>query len=85
MAVVSADTPESLLVAVTAAHIDPMALVAKERQTGNAGMRRVLEGSCQTLTIPAHAEVDPGTLRAIIRQASRYIPENELRPHFWAP
>jgi predicted RNA binding protein YcfA (HicA-like mRNA interferase family) len=38
----------------------------------------------QTLTIPKHRELDTGTLRAIIRQASRFIPEDQLRPHFYA-
>lgn len=48
-------------------------------------LRRVLaDGSRQTLTIPAHAELDMGTLKAIYRQALRYIPEVELRPHFYA-
>ncbi|MFC1864410.1 type II toxin-antitoxin system HicA family toxin [Chloroflexota bacterium] len=41
-------------------------------------------GEKQTLTIPVHAELDAGTLRAIIRQASRYIPDSELRPHFYS-
>jgi hypothetical protein len=31
-----------------------------------------------------HDELDAGTLRAIIRQAARYVPEEQLRPHFWA-
>jgi predicted RNA binding protein YcfA (HicA-like mRNA interferase family) len=47
-------------------------------------LRRVGSGgTAQTLTIPRHREIDTGTLRAIIRQASRYIPEDELRPHFY--
>ena len=47
-------------------------------------LRRVLsDGSRQTLTIPDHTELDSGTLRAIFRQALRYIPESELRPHFY--
>lgn len=37
----------------------------------------------QVLTIPAHSTLDPGTLRAIIRQAGRFISEEELRPHFY--
>ena len=41
-------------------------------------------GEKQTLTIPVHTELDAGTLRAIIRQATRYIPESELRPHFYS-
>jgi len=37
----------------------------------------------QTLTIPLHDELDKGTIKAIYRQALRYIPENELREHFY--
>ncbi len=47
-------------------------------------LRRVLpDRTKQTLTIPLHDELDKGTLKAIIRQASRYIPEEELKPHFY--
>lgn len=47
-------------------------------------LRRVLsDGLRQTLTIPAHAELDTGTLRAIYRQALRYIPESELHSRFY--
>jgi len=41
------------------------------------------QGQKQTLTIPRHGELDSGTLRAILRQASLYIPDQELRPHFF--
>jgi len=50
---------------------------AKLRRLGRAGEK-------QTLTVPVHQELDPGTVRAIFRQASRYIPEDELRPHFYS-
>jgi len=40
-------------------------------------------GAKQTLTMPAHDELDTGTLRAIVRQASNYIAEDDLRPHFY--
>jgi len=46
-------------------------------------LRRVVEGRKQTLTIPVHDEIDSGTLRAIVRQASRYIAESDLWPHFY--
>ncbi|MBI2591767.1 MAG: type II toxin-antitoxin system HicA family toxin [Candidatus Brennerbacteria bacterium] len=47
-------------------------------------LRRItLDGAKQTLTIPNHRELDKGTCRAIYRQALRYIPENELKPHFY--
>ena len=41
------------------------------------------EGGIQTLTIPNHPELDTGTTRAILRQATRYIPEDELRQFFY--
>ena len=48
-------------------------------------LRRIgLDGTRQTLTIPRHRELDTGTLRAIFRQASRYVPEHELYPHFYS-
>lgn len=47
-------------------------------------LKRVLpDGSHQTLTIPNHKEIDRGTLRAIARQASKYIAEAELKPYFY--
>jgi predicted RNA binding protein YcfA (HicA-like mRNA interferase family) len=48
-------------------------------------LRRVLpDGTRQTLTIPAHKELDIGTLKAIYRQALRYIAEVELYAHFYS-
>ena len=40
-------------------------------------------GGSQTLTVPRHRDMDAGTLRAIFRQASRFVPEDELRFHFY--
>lgn len=51
---------------------------------GHLKLRRVVEdGSAQTLTVPNHKEIDRGTLQAIFRQASRFIPETELRRVFF--
>jgi len=48
-------------------------------------LRRISpSGVRQTLTIVSHAEVDRGTLHAIYRQALRFIPETELRSHFYS-
>jgi predicted RNA binding protein YcfA (HicA-like mRNA interferase family) len=50
----------------------------------HAKLKRVLSnGTKQTLTIPRHKELDKGTLRAVFRQALTYIPEEQLRPHFY--
>ena len=47
-------------------------------------LRRTLaSGQKQNLTVPRHKELDSGTVRAIFRQACRYIPEDELRPLFF--
>jgi len=46
-------------------------------------LKRVVAGRSQVLTIPAHAELDTGTLRAILRQASRFVPEEQLHHHFY--
>ena len=46
-------------------------------------LHRYLAGRRQILTIVLHRDVDKGTLRAIFRQALRYIPESELEPHFF--
>jgi predicted RNA binding protein YcfA (HicA-like mRNA interferase family) len=46
----------------------------------HAKLRRMApDGSPQILTIPLHKELAPGTLRAIFRQACRFIPAEELR------
>ncbi len=50
----------------------------------HAKLRRVLaSGERQTLTIPLHKGLAPGTLHAIFRQASRYLPEADLKPWFF--
>lgn len=41
-------------------------------------------GFRQILVIPLHKEIDRGTLKAIIRQTSRYMPEDELISYFYA-
>ena len=45
--------------------------------------RQLLAGGRQSLTVPLHDEIDKGTLKAIFRQALRYIPEDDLHPHFY--
>lgn len=48
-------------------------------------LRRISAGgTSQTLTIPRHRELDSGTIRAIFRQTARFIPEDQLREHFYS-
>lgn len=50
----------------------------------HAKLLRILSsGQKQTLTIPLHKQLAPGTLRAIFRHALRYIPEADLAPWFF--
>ena len=47
-------------------------------------LRRVVAtGISQTLTVPKHRDMDLGTIQAIFRQAGRFIPEDQLREHFY--
>jgi predicted RNA binding protein YcfA (HicA-like mRNA interferase family) len=58
--------------------------VLHARRGSHAKLRRMLpDGTAQTLTVPMHVELDTGTCRAILRQASRFVPEQDLRPHFY--
>jgi predicted RNA binding protein YcfA (HicA-like mRNA interferase family) len=47
-------------------------------------VRTLAGGTREILTIPLHNELDKGTLKAIIRQASRYISQEDLLPHFYS-
>jgi predicted RNA binding protein YcfA (HicA-like mRNA interferase family) len=50
----------------------------------HAKLKREVEGGpSQVLTVPLHRELAPGTIQAIYRQALRFIPEQDLRPHFY--
>lgn len=46
-------------------------------------LAREVGGARQVLVIPLHKELDRGTLKAIIRQAGRYFPEDELSSIFY--
>jgi predicted RNA binding protein YcfA (HicA-like mRNA interferase family) len=46
-------------------------------------LRRQTSAGRQMLTIVLHQEIDKGTLHAIFRQALRFIPEVQLKPHFF--
>jgi len=46
-------------------------------------LRRRTSAGDETLVIPYHDPIAKGTLRAIFSQASHYIPQSELRSHFY--
>ena len=41
-------------------------------------------GERQVLTVPMHSQLAIGTVRAIYRQAARYISDGELRAEFFS-
>jgi len=41
-------------------------------------------GDRETLTVPDHRELDTGTCRAILRQATKYVPLAQLAPLFYS-
>ncbi len=57
---------------------------AASASEGEAPRSWLPDGTVQLLAVPTHAELDTGTCRAILRQATRFIPETDLRPHFYS-
>ena len=50
----------------------------------HAKLRRTTPGGArQTLTVPLHRELAPGTVQAIFRQTCRFVREKDLRPLFF--
>ena len=49
----------------------------------HAKLCRETDGGRQILTVPVLRELAPGTVRAIFRQACRFVPEEKLRPYFF--
>lgn len=56
---------------------------AHSQRGSHIKLRRLSAIGRETLTIPNHSQLDTGTCRAILRQASRYIPEADLTPYFY--
>ncbi len=58
--------------------------VASTRGSHAKLVRIVDSGEKQVLTVPMHAQLRTGTVRAIYRQASRFVPVTDLRPEFFS-
>ena len=66
------------------ARLASFGFIIHSQRGSHVKLRRVTPtGQRQTLTIPRHKELDAGTIRAIFRQASQFIPEDQLRPLFF--
>lgn len=49
-------------------------------------LRRTVGDDIQTVNVPVHGskQIGPGLLKRIYRGAGRYIPEEDLRSHFYS-
>ena len=57
--------------------------VVKSQRGSHIKLQRFVNNAKQSLTIPAHSEIDTGTLKAILRQATQYISMSELQSFFY--
>ena len=73
-------TGHEILKALTSLGFDVVSTLGSQ-----AKLKRILpNGEGQILTIPIHQTLDLGTVRAIFRRASRFLPEEELRRWFFS-
>jgi predicted RNA binding protein YcfA (HicA-like mRNA interferase family) len=64
--------------------LEDFGFVVASRKGSHVKLKRILKnGVKEILTVPSHKELDKGTLRAIVRQASRYIPMEQLISQFY--
>ena len=73
-------TGHEILKALTSLGFDVVSTLGSQ-----AKLKRILpNGEGQILTIPIHQTLDLGTVRAIFRQVSRFMPVEELRRWFFS-
>ena len=58
--------------------------VAQTRGSHAKLVRVLPSGERQVLTVPLHRRLSTGTVHAIYKQVSRFVPEESLRPEFFA-
>ena len=64
--------------------LEDFGFVVASRKGSHVKLKRILKnGVKEILTVPSLKELDKGTLRAIVRQASRYIPMEQLISQFY--
>ena len=66
------------------AELNRLGFVSISQRGSHVKLRRISSaGDKETLTVPMHQQLDTGTLRAIVRQARRYLSENEIKASFY--
>jgi len=57
--------------------------VVHSQKGSHIKLRREGAAGKETLTVPERKQIARGTLREIFKQASAYVSQAELRPHFF--
>ena len=57
--------------------------VVHSQKGSHIKLRRESKSNKQTLMVPERKQIAKGTLREIFKQASAYISQTELHPHFY--
>jgi predicted RNA binding protein YcfA (HicA-like mRNA interferase family) len=60
-----------------------LGFVVASQKGSHVKLVRIIDNNKQVMIIPAHKELDKGTLLAIFRQSSRYVPEDKLKDYFY--
>ncbi len=58
-------------------------VIVRQRGSHIKLKRLSVSESKEILTVPNHKEIDRGTLNGLIKQCSKFVPETELRKHFY--
>jgi predicted RNA binding protein YcfA (HicA-like mRNA interferase family) len=60
-----------------------LGFVVASQKGSHVKLVRIIDNNKQVMIIPVHKELDKGTLLAIFRQSSRYVPEDKLKDYFY--
>lgn len=63
---------------------DQFGFFIQSQKGSHIKLARITPTQRQVLVIPNHDEIDIGTLKAIYRQANKYIHEKDLFAHFYS-
>ena len=65
------------------ANLERFGFIVHSQKGSHVKLRRVVLNRHQTLVIPKHDQLAPGTINAIFSQACAFIPQERLLPFFF--
>ena len=57
--------------------------IVHDQSGSHVKLRRETIGIKQTMIVPLHDPITKGTLKSIFNQASKYVSQDDLIPHFY--